>query len=76
MLEAVGESYWPLYFDKLHQRLNAGGKAVLQVITIDQSRFENYRRRPEFIQRHIFPGGMLPTTAASSSDWWLDRDCG
>ena len=62
MLEAVGESYWPLYFDKLHQRLNAGGKAVLQVITIDQSRFENYRRRPEFIQRHIFPGGMLPTT--------------
>ena len=62
MLEAVGKSYWPLYFDKLHQRLNAGGKAVLQVITIDQSRFENYRRRPEFIQRHIFPGGMLPTT--------------
>ena len=35
---------------------------MLQVITIDQSRFESYRRRPEFIQRYIFPGGMLPTT--------------
>lgn len=61
MLEAVGEAYWPLFFDSLRQRLKIGGLAVLQVITIDQSRFQNYRRRPEFIQRYIFPGGMLPT---------------
>ncbi len=61
MLEAVGEAYWPLFFDKLRERLNVGGIAVLQVITIDERRFDNYRRRPEFIQRHIFPGGMLPT---------------
>jgi cyclopropane-fatty-acyl-phospholipid synthase len=38
-----------------------GGIAVLQVITINESRFENYCRRPDFIQKHIFPGGMLPT---------------
>ncbi|MDP3689623.1 cyclopropane-fatty-acyl-phospholipid synthase family protein [Bradyrhizobium sp.] len=63
MLEAVGEAYWPTFFANLRQRLNPKGAAVLQVITIDQSRFESYRRRPEFIQRYIFPGGMLPTTA-------------
>ena len=62
MLEAVGEAYWPLFFAKLQQRLDPQGVAVIQVITIDQSRFENYRRRPEFIQRYVFPGGMLPTT--------------
>jgi cyclopropane-fatty-acyl-phospholipid synthase len=62
MLEAVGEAYWPVFFENLRQRLNPQGVAVLQVITIDQSRFESYRRRPEFIQRYIFPGGMLPTT--------------
>jgi cyclopropane-fatty-acyl-phospholipid synthase len=62
MLEAVGEAYWPTFFANLRQRLNPQGAAVLQVITIHESRFESYRRRPEFIQRYIFPGGMLPTT--------------
>ena len=63
MLEAVGEHYWPTYFGKLRQLLKADGKAVLQVITIDDSRFEAYRRNADFIQRYIFPGGMLPTKA-------------
>jgi len=63
MLEAVGERYWPAYFDKLRQLLKADGRAVLQVITIDESRFESYRRGADFIQRYIFPGGMLPTKA-------------
>jgi cyclopropane-fatty-acyl-phospholipid synthase len=61
MLEAVGEAYWPVYFAKLRSSLREGGIAVLQVITIDEARFDNYRRRPDFIQKHIFPGGMLPT---------------
>ncbi len=61
MLEAVGESYWPTYFSKLRESLSRDGIAVLQVITIAESAFENYRRYPDFIQRHIFPGGMLPT---------------
>lgn len=61
MLEAVGEAYWPMYFATLRDRLRTGGLAVLQVITIDDARFELYRRRPDFIQKYIFPGGMLPT---------------
>jgi cyclopropane-fatty-acyl-phospholipid synthase len=61
MLEAVGEAYWPTFFAKLRERLRPGGIAVLQAITIDESIFEPYRRSPEFIQRYIFPGGMLPT---------------
>lgn len=61
MLEAVGEAYWPAYFRQLHDLLAPGGSAVVQVITIASERFAYYRRRPDFIQRYIFPGGMLPT---------------
>ncbi|MBX3568499.1 MAG: class I SAM-dependent methyltransferase [Rhizobiaceae bacterium] len=61
MIEAVGEAFWPDYFRTLRDRLNAGGRAVLQAITIDESRYANYRAEADFIQRHIFPGGMLPT---------------
>ncbi len=63
MLEAVGERYWPTYFAKLRESLRTGGIAVLQAITIEESRFEDYRRHPDFIQKHIFPGGMLPTVS-------------
>ena len=63
MFEAVGVKYWPVFFDKLRECLKSGGVAVLQVITIDESRFDAYRKTPDFIQRYIFPGGMLPTTA-------------
>ena len=61
MLEAVGEAWWPTYFQTLHDRLVPGGRAVVQVITISENRFEHYRRTPDFIQHYIFPGGMLPT---------------
>lgn len=61
MVEAVGERYWPVYFRTLRERLAPGGRVVLQAITIAEGRFEEYRRRPDFIQRYIFPGGMLPT---------------
>ena len=64
MLEAVGEAYWPVYFWAVRERLKPGGRAVLQVITMDESRYAAYRRTPDFIQRHIFPGGMLPTKTA------------
>ncbi|MFI5032118.1 MAG: class I SAM-dependent methyltransferase [Reyranellales bacterium] len=64
MLEAVGERYWPTYFGKLRELLAPHGTAVIQVITIDEKRFEHYRRHSDFIQRHVFPGGMLPTGAA------------
>ncbi|MEP9386148.1 cyclopropane-fatty-acyl-phospholipid synthase family protein [Mesorhizobium sp. KR9-304] len=63
MFEAVGEAYWRIYFDALRQRLVHGGTAVLQVITIAEERFQRYKSSPDFIQRYIFPGGMLPTKA-------------
>ena len=61
MFEAVGEAYWPTYFRKLAALLTPGGRAGLQVITIREDLFEGYRRRPDFIQLNIFPGGMLPS---------------
>jgi cyclopropane-fatty-acyl-phospholipid synthase len=61
MIEAVGERYWPNYFGKLRDSLVSGGVAVLQAITIDEQRFAAYRKTPDFIQRYVFPGGVLPT---------------
>ena len=61
MLEAVGEAYWPVFFRVLHDRLKPGGRAALQVITMADDRFAVYRRRVDFIQKYIFPGGMLPS---------------
>ena len=61
MLEAVGEKYWPTFFDKLHAALRPGGLVALQVITIADRYFESYRTTMDFIQCYIFPGGMLPS---------------
>ena len=60
MLEAVGEKYWPRYFAMLRDRLVPGGRAAIQVITIDDTLYESYRKDVDFIQRYIFPGGLLP----------------
>jgi cyclopropane-fatty-acyl-phospholipid synthase len=59
MFEAVGEKYWPAYFGKIADVLKPGGKAGLQIITIKDDLFEKYRKRADFIQRYVFPGGML-----------------
>lgn len=61
MFEAVGEKHWDTYFNTLKRVLKPGGKAALQVISIDDERFQNYRKQADFIQRYIFPGGMLPS---------------
>jgi cyclopropane-fatty-acyl-phospholipid synthase len=63
MLEAVGRAYWPSYFAVIRDRLARDGQAVLQVITLDESRYAGYADQVDFIQRYIFPGGMLPTPA-------------
>jgi cyclopropane-fatty-acyl-phospholipid synthase len=79
MFEAVGERFWPGYFAQLHNCLKPGGRAAIQSITIANERFEAYRRGTDFIQRHIFPGGMLPSPrvferrAASADFQVLDR---
>ena len=61
MFEAVGEKYWQTYARKLKSLLNKDGVAALQVITINEDRFDRYRDSADFIQRYIFPGGMLPS---------------
>jgi cyclopropane-fatty-acyl-phospholipid synthase len=60
MFEAVGERWWPTYFKTIKRLLKPGGKALIQVISIDDALFKDYRRGTDFIQRHVFPGGMLP----------------
>lgn len=63
MFEAVGQEYWPAYFGKIHDVLEPGGRAGLQIITIEDALFDEYNRRTDFIQKYVFPGGMLPSEA-------------
>ena len=64
MFEAVGEKYWPKYFETLRKCLKPGGSATLQIITVRDDRWDIYRRGVDFIQKYIFPGGMLPSPSA------------
>jgi len=68
MFEAVGEKYWPTYFSALRDRLKPGRNATLQIITVQDRRWEIYRRNVDFIQKYIFPGGMLPSPHALRSE--------
>lgn len=61
MFEAVGEKYWPTYFNTVRDRLKPGKNATLQIITVQHRRWEIYRKGVDFIQKYIFPGGMLPS---------------
>jgi cyclopropane-fatty-acyl-phospholipid synthase len=63
MFEAVGEQYWPGYFECIKRNLKRGGRACVQTITIDNTLFERYKTSSDFIQQYIFPGGMLPSPA-------------
>ncbi len=60
MVEAVGQAYWPTYFQSVHRLLKPGGRACIQSIVIDDALFERYVRSSDFIQQYIFPGGCLP----------------
>lgn len=60
MFEAVGEKYWPVFFRTVRDRLKPGRNATLQIITVADRRWEVYQRGVDFIQKYIFPGGMLP----------------
>lgn len=61
MFEAVGQKYWPTYFNCVRDRLRPGGQATLQIITVADRRWEVYQKGVDFIQKYIFPGGMLPS---------------
>lgn len=61
MIEAVGEKFLPGYFQKLNSLLKPGGLLMIQAITIADQRLKSYRRSEDFIQKHVFPGGFLPS---------------
>jgi cyclopropane-fatty-acyl-phospholipid synthase len=61
MFEAVGEKYWPTYFEMIQRCLKPGKKACIQTIVIADNLFDKYRRSSDFIQQYVFPGGMLPS---------------
>jgi cyclopropane-fatty-acyl-phospholipid synthase len=63
MFEAVGRKFWPAYFATLRDRLAPGGLAGVQTITIADRLWDDYVSTADFIQRHVFPGGMLPSPA-------------
>ncbi len=67
MFEAVGERYWPTYFAHVRERLKPGAQGTFQVITVEDRLFERYRRGVDYIQKYIFPGGMLPSPGALRS---------
>lgn len=78
MLEAVGERLWPVFANQVHALLRPGGRAALQVITIDDAQYPAYRRQVDFVQRHVFPGGMLPSPGAlraMAADAGLGWEC-
>ncbi|NOD83622.1 MULTISPECIES: cyclopropane-fatty-acyl-phospholipid synthase family protein [unclassified Ruegeria] len=61
MFEAVGQKYWPVYFETVRERLKPGAQATLQIITVGDHRWDFYKNGVDFIQKYIFPGGMLPS---------------
>ncbi len=79
MFEAVGQEYWPTFFKKVSDSLVDGGRAAMQIITIDEKHFDTYSQNSDFIRRYIFPGGMLPSPKhllehASASGLTFDRN--
>ncbi len=60
MIEAVGREFWPDFFRALDRALAPGGRVGIQAITMPDGRFDGYVRRSDWIQKHIFPGGLLP----------------
>ena len=67
MFEAVGQEHWNNYFSIIGDRLKRGGKAAIQSITIADPFFDKYKKEPDFIQKYIFPGGVLPSPTAFNS---------
>ncbi len=64
MIEAVGEKYWPAYFAVLDRVLAPGGRAALQAITMAHDRMLATRHTDTWIQKYIFPGGLIPSVTA------------
>ncbi|MEE9433531.1 MAG: cyclopropane-fatty-acyl-phospholipid synthase family protein [Sphingorhabdus sp.] len=83
MVEAVGQHYWPAYLDSIARCLKPGGRAAIQYIRIEDDVFDAYAQGQDFIQRYIFPGGMLLSESrfrqlaeASGLKWHGQQDFG
>ena len=61
MIESIPANLWPALFDQIRDRLRPEGRAAMQAITIDQRLFESLLQRDDYISKHIFPGGALPS---------------
>jgi cyclopropane-fatty-acyl-phospholipid synthase len=64
MFEAVGEKYWPVFFNKLNENIKDNGIIGLQLISIKEELYSSYKNNSDFIQKYIFPGGFLPSIKA------------
>ncbi|MDX1690903.1 MAG: cyclopropane-fatty-acyl-phospholipid synthase family protein [Acidimicrobiia bacterium] len=67
MIESIDETVWPDLFEAFAGRVDPGGAVVMQAIVIDDDLYAGYRRRRDFIQRYVFPGGQLPSPAVISA---------
>ena len=61
MIEAVGQNYLKKYFQKIKESLVDNGKAAIQAIIINDNLYDRYKKKEDFIQKYIFPGGFLPS---------------
>ncbi len=68
MFEAVGERFWPVYFQKLAEVLAGKGRAMIQTITVADRYFDRYRKGGDMVRSFIFPGGMLPSPARFAAE--------
>jgi cyclopropane-fatty-acyl-phospholipid synthase len=69
MLEAVGERLWQPFFAACDRLLAPGGRVCVQVILVPDERFARYRRSPDWIERYVFPGGLIPSLGALRGAW-------
>ncbi len=61
MIESIGASYWPAFFRTINERLTPGGRAELQIVTVPDHLYENYRSGPDYIERYIYPDNHIPS---------------
>ncbi len=64
MLEAIGDRQFSTYFETIDRLLEPGGTACIQTILVPDARYDRYRKTPDWIERYVFPGCLIPSLAA------------
>ena len=73
MIEAIGEKQFPVFFDAVDRLLVPGGRACVQTILIPDERWPRYRKTPDWIERHVFPGVSSRRSRPSRTRWRAPR---